>query len=87
MYSSIQPKYINSVGGAAHQSAIDIIAELESDVARLMAVIKDARDCAKSWDATLFGFNEHVEALEVYYAAGKAVGFEYAESFSGEIDE
>lgn len=86
MYSSIQQKYINSVDGVAHQSALNIIAELEADIERLMSVIKETRSCAKSWDATLFGFNEHVEALESYYKAGKAAGFEYAESFESGFD-
>jgi hypothetical protein len=86
MYSSNQQKYINSVDGAAHQSALNIIAELEADIERLVSVIKETRACAKSWDGTMFGFNEHIEASQAYYKAGKAAGFEYAENFESGFD-
>lgn len=55
--------------------------ELKLDKKRLMESIKGTRACAKSWDETMLGFNEHIEMLESYYASGKKYGFEYAESF------
>ena len=49
MNSALQQKYIDSVGGMAHTSAVDIIGALEAEKSRLLVALEDI---AQIWPFT-----------------------------------
>ncbi|MBU2051318.1 MAG: hypothetical protein KKH61_20415 [Gammaproteobacteria bacterium] len=53
-YTEKQMAYIHSVGGAAHQSAVDIIGGLEAENDRLRACLKDV-PAASVMTSNLYG--------------------------------